>query len=109
MSMIGKFVVVRTYSAGVHTGFLVESNGTAVLLRESRRLWRWEGAFTLNEVSQKGCAESSRISDPVPEILLTQAIEVIPCSPEAQANLSRSRNQTQSSAGDETEARSSAA
>ncbi len=90
--MIGQFVVVRTYTAGVHMGTLKEMSGTAVLLEDARRLWRWNGAFSLNEVSQKGVAETSRISEPVPAILLTQAIEVLPCSPQAKKNLSRSRN-----------------
>ena len=90
--MIGKFVIVRTYSAGVHTGYLRACVGTAVELTEARRLWQWTGAFTLNEVSQKGCGEDSRISQPVPEILLTQAIEVLPCSEIATENLRRSRN-----------------
>lgn len=90
--MIGQFVIVRTYSAGVHMGTLVSCNGTAVKLDNARRLWRWSGAFTLNEASQKGVSEDSRISAPVPTILLTQAIEVIPCSEKARKNLSRSRN-----------------
>lgn len=90
--MIGQFVVVRTYSAGVHMGTLREFSGTCVVLTDARRLYQWYGAFTLNEVSQNGVEEKSRISTPVPLICLTQAIEVIPCSAKAQENLSRSRN-----------------
>lgn len=90
--MIGEFVVVRTYSAGVHCGFLVEMSGTAVRLKEARRLYRWTEAFTLNEVSMEGVGESSRISQPTNDIILTQAIEVILCTPKAKANLMRSRN-----------------
>ena len=73
-------------------GYLTACVGTAVELTESRRLWQWTEAFTLNEVSQQGCGEASRISEPVPEILLTQAVEVIPCSETAKLNLTRSRN-----------------
>lgn len=90
--MIGEFVIVRTHSAGVHMGTLVEQSGTATLLHDARRLWRWSGAFTLNEAAVHGVGEDSRISEPVARILLTQAIEVIPCTPKAKANLSRSRN-----------------
>ena len=89
---IGEFVIVRTFSAGVHMGVLREMNGTAVVLSDSRRLWRWNGAFSLSEASQHGVAETSRISESVPEILLTEAIEVIPCSEKAKASLSRTRN-----------------
>jgi len=89
---LDRFVVVRTYSAGVHMGVLSEWNGTHVVLTDARRLWSWTGAFTLNEVSQNGCGEDSRISNPVPIIGLTQAIEVIPASEQAISNLSRTRN-----------------
>lgn len=94
--MIGEFVIVRTFSAGVHTGELVEISGTAVKLANARRLWNWRGAFTLNEVSIHGVSEESRISEPVQTILLTQAIEVIPCTTKARKNLERSRNGAQS-------------
>ena len=89
--IIGQFCVCRTRSAGVHMGTVMESNGTAVLLKDARRLWNWNGANTLHEVSQNGVAENSRISQPVPCILLTKAIEVIPCSKKAEQDLTNSR------------------
>ena len=89
--MIGEFVLVRCRHAGVHMGVLRESAGTAVLLTDARRLWRWRGANTLHEVSQRGVGPGSRISQPVPRILLTLAVEVIPCSPEGRASLEVSR------------------
>lgn len=96
--MIGKFCVFRTYSAGVHMGYLKEiaytPAGAAARIQEARRLWFWSGAFTLNEVSVHGVGEDSRISEPVDDILLTEVVEVIPCTEVAQANLSRTRNTT---------------
>jgi hypothetical protein len=73
-------------------GTLIECNGTAVLLADARRLYRWSGAFTLHEAAVNGVGEDSRISQPVDRILLTQSIEVIPCTAKAAENLSRSRN-----------------
>lgn len=90
--MIGEFVLVRTRSAGVHCGTLGESHGTAVLLADARRVWSWTGAFSLHEMSVRGCSEQSRISAPVRRIVLTEAIEVIPCEEAARLNLCRSRN-----------------
>ena len=87
--MIGEYVVVRTRTAGVHMGTLMESHGTAVLLADARRLWRWSGANTLHEVSQNGVGDDSRISVRVPRILLTEANEVIPCSPQGRSSLDR--------------------
>ena len=46
---LGKYVVVRTYSAGVHIGVLRERAGKEVVLGDARRLWSWSGALTLNE------------------------------------------------------------
>lgn len=88
--MIGKFVIVRTYSAGVHCGVLQCQTGNVVRITGARRIWRWSGANTLNEIAIRGVAEASRISEPVPEIEL-ERIELIPCSDEARGNLERSR------------------
>jgi hypothetical protein len=85
--LIGKTCVIRTYSAGVHIGRVVEVDGVNVLLADAVRLWSWKGAFTLNEVSSHGVATGSRISKPVPMILLTQAVEIIPASEVALATL----------------------
>lgn len=91
-AMIGKFVVCRTYSAGVHMGTLVSSSGKVAVLKDARRLWRWNGANSLHEVALKGVDETySRISEPVAEIELTEVVEKIPCSDAAKANLTRSR------------------
>ncbi len=92
MEMLGKFVVVRTYSAGVHCGVLESLNGTQAVLRESRNIWRWRGANTLREVSLRGVDDKySRVSEPVERNLFTEAIEVLPTTSEAEANLRRSR------------------
>jgi len=88
----GPFVVVRTYSAGVHVGTLASRKGTEVVLRDARRLWRWNGANTLHEVALLGVSETyTRLSEPVSEIVLTEAIEVLTASKDAEANLTRSR------------------
>src|SRR5262245_66101682 len=80
-NLIGTFVLVRTFSAGIHCGTLLEIGGTTVLLGDARRVWRWRSANTLHELSSHGAAmEWTRISEPVERILLTQATEVIPCT-----------------------------
>lgn len=81
----GGEVLVRCRDAGVHIGELKEIMYCAgganypVILENARRLWSWEGAFTLNAVAEKGVKrESSRISTPVASITLLDAIELIP-------------------------------
>lgn len=72
-----KYVVVRTYSAGVHIGTLVSQKGKEVRLKDAQRLWSWVGANTLHEVALNGVGVGSKLSQVVPDILLTEAIEVI--------------------------------
>jgi len=78
-----KPVLVRTYSAGVHFGYLTAREGKEVTLERSRRIWRWYGAWTLSEVATAGLdAKLSKVGAPV-NITLTEAIEIIDCTPEA--------------------------
>ena len=74
------YVVVRTYSAGVHVGELKSRKGKEVVLVNSRRLWKWCGAFTLSEVAVEGIKGGSKPSIAIPEIILTEAIEIIKTS-----------------------------
>ncbi len=86
-SMIGQHCVVRTTNAGVHLGRVVAKEGTHVLLEGSRRLWKWNGAFTLSEVATAGVSKTgSRIAVEVPLIELTEAIEIIPTTEAARAS-----------------------
>tara|TARA_R110000796_G_scaffold150398_1_gene267145 strand:- start:75 stop:437 length:363 start_codon:yes stop_codon:yes gene_type:complete len=51
--LLGTLVLIRARKAGVHYGILARV-GDFVILTNSHRIWKWEGAFTLSEVSQKG-------------------------------------------------------
>jgi hypothetical protein len=84
----GKAVIVRTYSAGVHYGELVDRRGKEVDLANARRIWSWKGANTLHEISLHGVANGSRVSEAVSRITLTEAIEIIDCAPDAIKSLS---------------------
>ena len=79
---LGSYVVVRTYSAGVHVGVLDKRVDKKVVLKDARRIWSWEGAFTLSSVSQNGIT-GGKMSLSVPDILI-QDIEIIPCSGQAE-------------------------
>lgn len=85
---LGKYVIVRTYSAGVHVGILKRKQGSEAELTDARRIWNWNGAKTLSEMSLKGIDQAnSRVSETVASIELTGVIETIPCTAEAEANL----------------------
>jgi len=78
----GDYVVVRTYSAGVHAGYLVSREGKEVVLKNTRRLYYWRGAATLSQVAGSGITKikECKIPAPIAEITLTEAIEIIPCT-----------------------------
>lgn len=82
-----KYCVVRTYSAGVHIGYVKEfatkHQPQYARLINSRRLHQWSGAASLSQVAMDGVSVNSRIAMEIPEIELTDVIEVIPCSSKA--------------------------
>ena len=80
-----RYCIIRTYSAGIHAGFVKERNGKEVTLLQARRLWQWAGAFTLSEIALNGVGkpDECKFAVTVPEITLTEAIEIIPCTDKA--------------------------
>ena len=87
--MIGKYVIVRTYSAGVHAGILKSKDGKEVTLTNARRIWYWDGAATLSQLSQEGTSKPNKCKFPceVDEIALIEAIEIIPCTDKARKSI----------------------
>ena len=78
-------VLVRTYSAGVHFGELVKREGKEVTLKNARRVYFWDGAATLSQLAIDGSKTPGKCKFPciVPEIVLTEAIEIIPMTEKA--------------------------
>lgn len=89
--LIGQYVVVRTYSAGVHAGVLEAKDGKEVRLTDSRRIWSWapvdDDSGALSGVASKGVGTGSKIANAVAAIELSEAIEVIATTPEAEASI----------------------
>ena len=82
-SPVYKPVIIRTYSAGAHFGYLVKRDGKEVTLKNSRRIFSWSGALSLSEIASHGLdIKKSKVASRV-NIVLTEAIEIIDCSPEA--------------------------
>jgi ferredoxin-fold anticodon binding domain-containing protein len=87
---IGKYCIIRTYSAGVHVGYVEACEETRIVLSESRRIWSWAGAFTLSEIAVNGLNYmESRIAIEVPRILLTEAIETIEVSNQSRETIDK--------------------
>lgn len=83
--MIGKQVIVRTYSAGVFAGTLHSRDGKEVVMHNARRIWYWAGAASLSQLATEGTTKPKDCKFPVavPEVLLTEAIEIIPMTDKA--------------------------
>ena len=83
------YVIVRTVSAGVFAGTLVSRKKCEVVLKDARRLWYWKGAASLSQMAVDGvkCPKECKFPVVVPEVLLTQAIEIIPCTQKSRASI----------------------
>ena len=80
--IVGKKVIVRTYSAGVHYGEIFEKEGNELILKNSRRLWYWKTknkGISLSEIANHGVSDDSKICELV-EFIWLQPIEIIFCT-----------------------------
>lgn len=83
--MIGKKVIIRGNGSGVFFGTLTEKNGQEVKLTDCRRIWYWSGAASLSQLAVDGVKNPNecKFTVTVPEIVILDAIEIIPCSNKA--------------------------
>lgn len=83
--MLNKKVIIRGNRSGVFFGTLKEKNGTEVKLADCRRLWYWAGAASISQLATNGTANPGgcKFTVAVSEIVITDVIEIIPCTNEA--------------------------
>jgi len=84
-----EYVMIRTYSAGVHCGWLEKREGKEVTLLSSIRIWKWSGAASLSQLSQEGTNDASncKFGMPIQKMLLTEAIEIISMTNQAKLSI----------------------
>lgn len=84
-----KYVIVRTYSAGVFAGELESRKGQEVVMRNARRLWYWDGAASLSQLAMEGTSKPQNCKFPceVDRVELLQAIEIIDVASKAQESI----------------------
>jgi len=89
MSIIGKTCIVRTQSAGVFLGVVAQRNGKEARLTNARRIWYWAGAASLSQLATEGTSKPRQCKFPtsVPEVILTEVIEIIPATEAAIASI----------------------
>lgn len=84
-----QYYIVRCDRAGVFAGYIKSRDGREVTMTDARRLWYWEGAATLSQMAVEGVKkpQACKFTVPVQEIILLEAIEIIPCSDQAEKSL----------------------
>lgn len=86
------YVMIRTYSAGVHCGYLKKRNGKEVELLDSIRIWKWDGAASLSQLAMEGTNAPSGCKFGMPistSLILTEAIEVIEMTETAKQSIQK--------------------
>jgi hypothetical protein len=84
-----KYVIVRTYSAGVFAGYLYSREGREVVLKNARRLWYWSGASSLSQLAMEGVKRPNECKFPceVDSVTLLEAIEILDVTENAKASI----------------------
>ena len=89
--MIGRYCMVRTYSAGVFAGTVKARDGEEITLTDARRIWYWKGAASLSQLATdvpskpKGC----KCPSPLTAVLLRGLIGIIPIADAAAAQIAK--------------------
>lgn len=84
-----RYVIVRSHTAGVHFGEFISRVGDSVVLKNSRRLWRWCGA-SLSQVAAIGPANGDNrfgMTISKTEIISPQGFEIADCTKESVNNI----------------------
>lgn len=81
--------IVRCDRSGVFYGEIAGRNGQEVQLENVRCLWYWSGAASLLELAKSGVKNTARckFTVSVDSITLLDAIELLPCTPEAERSI----------------------
>lgn len=88
-----KYVIVRTYAAGVFAGYLEKSwvdNGLKMaIVKQARRLWYWSGASSLSQLAMEGVKNPKDCKFPceVTSVELSQVVEILDCTQAAKDSI----------------------
>lgn len=89
-NFIDKKVIIRGRYSGVQYGTLEQVDGTNVILKDSRRLWYWNGAASLTQLSQEGVKYPQdckfTVTSQTP-IYISDMIEILVCTDTAIQNI----------------------
>ena len=85
INMENKYYIIRGDRSGVFFGQIAGRNGQEVKLRNVRKLWYWKGACAVEQLAVDGVTNPSscKFTVVVPEMVVMDAIQILPCSDKA--------------------------
>jgi hypothetical protein len=96
---VGRYVIVRTRNEGVLCGVVKNLDNTAIILKETRRLFYHEpkdkSTSWYEGVSQSGLSENSKISCCVEEKAIIEDYSITLCTIEAEKSLRTHKSHAQ--------------
>ena len=83
------YKIIRSRDAGVFAGYVESRSGDSVTLTSARRIWYWDGAATLSELSQHGTSNPGSCKFPavVPRVEVIGVCEILDTTDKARASI----------------------
>lgn len=77
-----KYYIVRGDRSGVFFGRIASRDRHEVEMTDCRRIWYWDGAASISQLAMEGtkAPRECKFTVTVPEIVILDAIEIIPCT-----------------------------
>lgn len=90
INMENKYYIIRGDLSGVFFGQIACRSRQEVELRNVRKLWYWDGACAVEQLAVDGVTnpDHCKFTVVVPEMIVTDAIQILPCSDKAAKILS---------------------
>lgn len=84
-----RFCILRGNRSGVFFARVESLEGQQAVITDCRRLWYWAGAASISQIATEGVKnpKDCRFTVTVPVMVLTDVIEILPCSDAAAENI----------------------
>ena len=86
-----QFYIVRANEAGVFFGKIESRTEHEVVMTDVRKIFYWDGACAVEELALNGTKKpgNCKFTVVIPQMIITNPIQIIPCTDEATDILSR--------------------
>lgn len=90
----GQYYIVRSNEAGVFAGYIEnisdKNNVAEIIMTDVRRIWYWDGAASLSQLSQEGVKKPENCKFPceIKRMKIFGVIEIIEATDEAKQSIS---------------------